>query len=126
MVDVMAPRAAECEDALTADLVDLTAHQMDHRRADPVDLAAVPFFDRHCVQAIVVLVVPVDEQRGKRTVLQPVQPPALLFIFLLAPNDAEVTGDDQAVILRQTLLLREGLRVELVDVTVAVNVSGDV
>ena len=89
--------SAHDEEPYAVDHKHLPAHQMNDVGTDEVNFAAVPLINRIGCQEIVVLVIPVQEERSPGLRSQPVQP-----VFLLGglvPDAAEITADDHIVVL---------------------------
>lgn len=73
VLNIVGGRAAHGEPGEPVDDVYLSPHQMEDMGPHLVNPAAAPLLPRVGVQQIEVLVVPIHEQGGKRTILQPVQ-----------------------------------------------------
>lgn len=88
MIGVMAFCAAHGEEAVTLQLEDLTAHQVQHMRANAVYLAAVPLGNRVSFQRVIVFMVAADEGKCERQAFQPVQ--RFIVAAVAKPHAAEV------------------------------------
>ena len=89
MIGVMAFCAAHGEEAVTLQLEDLTAHQVQHMRANAVYLAAVPLGNRVSFQRVIVFMVAADEGKREGQAFQPVQ--RFIVAAVAKPHAAEVT-----------------------------------
>ena len=85
----MAFRAAHGEEAAALQLKDLTAHQVQHMRANAVYLAAVPLRHRVSFQRVIVFMVAADEGKREGQAFQPVQ--RFIVAAVTEPNTAEVS-----------------------------------
>lgn len=86
--DIVAAGAAHGKYPLSADVIKLAPHQMQDAGAYGLYQAAVPLADWIVAEQIIVFMVSADEQRGKGSGLQPVQP--LLLRIAAIPDTAEV------------------------------------
>ena len=118
ILDVMAFRAAHGEEAAALQLEDLTAHQVQHMRANAVYLAAVPLRYGVSRQRVIVFVVAADEGKREGQAFQPVQ--RFIVAAVTKPNAPEVACDDDRVILRHVSLFREAFRLETPEVSVTI------
>ena len=101
----MAFGTAHRKEAVTLQLEDLTARQVQHMGADAVYLSAVPLRHRVSFQRIIVFVVAADEGQREGQAFQPVQ--RFIVAAVAKPNAAAVSGDDDRVILRHVSTLCE-------------------
>ena len=88
MIGVMAFCAAHREEAVTLQLEDLTAHQVQHMRPNAMHLAAVPLGNRVSFQRVIVFVVAADEGKREGKAFQPVQ--RFIIAAVAKPHAAEV------------------------------------
>ena len=117
----MAAGPAECEDAFPIDCKYLAAHHMNHGRPDFMHLAAMPFLHGVGIEPVKVFMIPVHEQGGKGLALQPVHQMLLFLIFPSPiPDPAEISADNDVIILCHLFLLRKYPGVESPEVLVAV------
>lgn len=93
----MAFGTAHRKEAVTLQLEDLTAHQVQHMRPNAMNLAAVPLRHRVTLQCIIVFMVAADEGKREGQVFQPVQ--RFIVAAVTKPHAAEVTGTDHNVLL---------------------------
>ena len=89
ILDVMTFCAAHGEEAVTLQLEDLTAHQVQNMGTNAMHLAAVPIVHRISFQRVIVFMIPTYEQCGKGPGCQPIQP--LLLRIAAIPDAAEVS-----------------------------------
>ena len=89
ILDVVAFCAAHGEEAAALQLEDLTAHQVQHMRANAVYLAAVPLRYGVSRQRVIVFVVAADEGKREGQAFQPVQ--RFIVAAVTEPNAAEVS-----------------------------------
>ena len=87
---VLTVSAAECEYALAIDSVYLTAHKVNDVVGYPVDLAAVPFSDRHFLENIEVFVAAVNESYIE--ILGSELFEICVFLFGIVPDKAEIAA----------------------------------
>ena len=97
---------ADCEIILVlrdGQVVHLTAHEMDDVRISGYHLHLAPKALRHRegVDAVVVLVVAINEERGPRLALVPLQ--NLLVARIARPQGAKVAANDEDVAAREAL-----------------------
>jgi len=97
ILDVVAFCAAHGEEAVTLQLEDLTAHQVQHMRADAVYLAAAPLRHGVSFQRVIVFMVAADEGKREGQAFQPVQ--RFIVAAVAKPNAAEVSCADHNVLL---------------------------
>ena len=84
----MAFGAAHGEEAAALQLKDLTAHQVQHMRANAVYLAAAPLRYGVSRQRVIVFMVAADEGQREGQAFQPVQ--RFIVAAVTEPNTAEV------------------------------------
>lgn len=118
VLNIVATGAAHGEEGVSLQVKDLSAHQVDHMRPDELYLPAAPFLHRVFCQPVKVLMIPADEQGGKRQRFQPVQA-ALVFLSTI-PDAAEVAADDHVVLYGHAGLLREVFRLKALKITVGI------
>ena len=87
--NVVTAGPAHGKDFLPADLVELTAHQVQDAGTDRLHQTAMPLTCWVTSEQIIVFVIPIDEQGGECPVLQPVEP--LLFNLAAIPDAAKVS-----------------------------------
>ena len=116
--DVMATGPTHGENPLSADVIKLAPHQVQDTGANGLHQAAVPLADWVAAEQIEIFMIPAYEQRGKRPILQPIQP-SLLRITAI-PDAAKVPADDETIVFRQVTLLMEGRRLEPAEITVRI------
>ena len=88
ILDVMAFCAAHGEEAVTLQLEDLTAHQVQLMRANAMHLAAVPIVHRISFLRVIVFMVAADEGKREGQAFQPVQ--RFIVAAVAKPHAAEV------------------------------------
>ena len=118
ILDVVAFCAAHGEEAVTLQLEDLAAHQVQNMGTNAVYLTAVPLRNRVSFQRVIVFMVAADEYQREGQTFQPVQ--RFIVAAVTKPHAAEVTGDNDRVILRHVRLFREAFRLETPEVSVAI------
>ena len=118
ILDVVAFCAAHGEEAAAFQLEDLAARQVQHMRTNTVYLATVPIVHRISFQRVIVFMVAADEGKREGQAFQPVQ--RFIVAAVTKPHAAAVSGDDDRVILRHVSLLRETIRLETPEVSVAI------
>jgi len=116
--DVVAFCAAHGEEAAAFQLEDLAAHQMQHMRANAVYPASVPLVHGVSFQCVIVFVVTADEGKREGQAFQPVQ--RFIVAAVTKPHAAEVSCDDDRVILRHVSLFREVFLLKPCKISVAV------
>ena len=89
ILDIVAFGAAHGEEAVTIQLKDLTAHQVQDMGANTVYLAAVPLRHGVSFQRIIVFVVAADEGKREGKAFQPVQ--CFIVAAVTKPNAPEVS-----------------------------------
>jgi hypothetical protein len=118
ILDVVAFCAAHGEEAAAFQLEDLAAHQMQHMRANAVYPASVPLVHGVSFQCVIVFVVTADEGKREGQAFQPVQ--RFIVAAVTKPHAAEVSCDDDRVILRHVSLFREVFLLKPCKISVAV------
>ena len=88
ILNIVAFCAAHGEEAVTLQLEDLAAHQVQHMRSNAMYLAAVPFHHRVSFQRVVVLMISADEGKREGQAFQPVQ--RFIVAAVTKPNAPEV------------------------------------
>ena len=88
ILDDVAFCAAHGEEAVTLQLEDLAAHQVQHMRTNAVYLAAVPVLHMASFQHVIVFVVAADEGKREGQAFQPVQ--HFIVAAVTKPHAAEV------------------------------------
>ena len=121
ILDVVAFCAAHGEEAAAFQLEDLAAHQMQHMRANAVYPASVPLVHGVSFQCVIVFVVTADEGKREGQAFQPVQ--RFIVAAVTKPHAAEVSCDDDRVILRHVSLFREVFLLKPCKISVAVTLS---
>lgn len=117
----MAAGPAHGKDPLSADFIKLPPHQVQDTGANGLYQTAVPLADWVAVEQIIVFVISTNEQRGKGSGFQPVQP-SLLCIAAI-PDAAKIPADDEVILFGQVTLLMEGRRLEPIEITVGITLS---
>ena len=74
---IMRGGAAHGEEGDAADPENLSPHEVNHMRADEVNVSAMPVMDGELVEPVEILMVSVHKEGGKRPFLQPVEPVGL-------------------------------------------------
>ena len=97
ILNIVAFCTAHGEEAVTLQLEDLTAHQVQNMGANTVYLAAVPIVHGVSFQRVIVFMVAADEDQREGQAFQPVQ--RFIVAAVTKPHAAEVAGDDDRVIL---------------------------
>ena len=118
ILDIMAFGTAHGEEAAALQLEDLAAHQVQNMGTNAVYLAAVPLRHGVSFQRVIVFVVTADEGQCEGQAFQPVQ--RFIVAAVAKPHAAAVSCDDDRVILRHVSLLRETIRLETPEVSVAI------
>ena len=88
ILDVVAFCAAHGEEAAALQLEDLTAHQVQHMRANAMYLAAVPLRYGISFQRVIVFMVAADESQCEGQAFQPIQ--RFIVAAVAKPHAAEV------------------------------------
>ena len=88
----MAFCATHRKEAVTIQLKDLPAHQVQNMGTNTMNLAAVPLRHRVTLQCIIVFVVAADEGKREGQAFQPVQ--RFIVAAVAKPNAPEVSGAD--------------------------------
>ena len=115
----MAFCAAHGEEAAALQLEDLAARQVQHMRTNTVYLATVPIVHRISFQRVIVFMVAADEGKREGQTFQPVQ--RFIVAAVAKPHAAEVSCDDDHIVLRHPSLLREVFRLEAPEVSVGIS-----
>ena len=89
ILDVVAFCAAHGEEAVSFQLEDLTAHQVQHMRTNAVYLAAVPLRYGISFQRVIVFMVAADEGKREGQAFQPIQ--RFIVAAVTKPHAAEVS-----------------------------------
>ena len=97
ILDIVAFCAAHGEEAVTLQLEDLAAHQVQHMGANAMHLAAVPLRYGVSFQRVIVFMVAADESKREGQVFQPIQ--RFIVAAVTKPHAAEVSGTDHNVLL---------------------------
>src|SRR5699024_2522834 len=112
--NVMGRGSAEGKDGTSVNAEGLPAHQMKDGRANHMYISTVAVFDRKCGQSVKILVISADKKRGKRFLIQPVQPIVFIFhcfsVIFLAPDTAEISADDNKILFRHFFLFWKNVR----------------
>ena len=119
ILDIVAFCAAHGEEAVTLQLVNLTAHQVQNMGTNTVYLAAVPIVHGVSFQRVIVFMVAADEGQREGQAFQPVQ--RFIVAAVAKPHAAAVSGDDDHIFLRHPSLLREVFRLEAPEVSVGIS-----
>lgn len=116
--DIVTAGSTHGKDPFSADGIKLAPHQMQDTGANGLYQTAVPLADWVTAEQIEIFMIPAYEQRGKRPILQPIQP-SLLRIAAI-PDAAEVSTDDEVILFGQFTLFGEGHRMEPTEIAVRI------
>ena len=97
ILDVVAFCAAHGEEAVTLQLEDLAAHQVQHVRPNAMHLAAAPLRYGVSRQRVIVFMIAADEYQREGQAFQPVQ--RFIVAAVAKPHTPEVSGADHNVLL---------------------------
>ena len=97
ILDVVAFCAAHGKEAVTIQLKDLPAHQVQNMGTNAMHLASVPLRNRVSFQRIIVFMVAADKGKREGQAFQPVQ--RFIVAAVAKPHTPEVSGADHNVLL---------------------------
>ena len=118
ILDVVAFCAAHGKEAVTIQLKDLPAHQVQNMGTNAMHLASMPLRNRVSFQRVIVFMVAADKGKREGQAFQPVQ--RFIVAAVAKPHAAEVAGDDDRVILRHVRLFREVFLLKPCKISVAI------